>query len=198
MERLLTPPDPPLSSQGFRLRPFTVKDAEAVKAAGEDPDIVRYTFMPAAPTDETTVPWLTRAIEGWHHGMGRFAIVPATSRHVRTTDEDRPDPGHCRASEKRAITPGRAPLTRVPEDADGTASARPAVPGRALRRPLYVSSQRIADSHARFTYRGCPQYFPGPRPAEGIRLAVRLRVRRGNDPWFGPLAKDHLARRPPV
>lgn len=59
MERLLTPPDPPLSSQGFRLRPFTVKDTEAVKAAGEDPDIVRYTFMPAAPTDETTVQWLT-------------------------------------------------------------------------------------------------------------------------------------------
>lgn len=51
MERLLTPPDPPLSSQGFRLRPFTVKDAAAVKAAGEDPDIVRYTLMPAAPTD---------------------------------------------------------------------------------------------------------------------------------------------------
>ena len=83
MERLLTPPDPPLSSQGFRLRPFTVNDVEAVKAAGEDPDIVRYTFMPAAPTDETTVQWLTRAIEGWHHGMARFAIVPADARDDR-------------------------------------------------------------------------------------------------------------------
>ena len=64
MERTLTMTDPPLYSQGFRIRPFTVRDAEAVKAAGEDPDIVRYTFMPAAPTDETTVQWLTRAIEG--------------------------------------------------------------------------------------------------------------------------------------
>ncbi len=83
MERLLTPPDPPLSSQGFRLRAFGVKDAEAVKAAGKDPDIVRYTFMPAAPTDETTVQWLTRAIDGWQHGMARFAIVPADGRDDR-------------------------------------------------------------------------------------------------------------------
>ncbi len=36
MERLLTPPDPPLTSEGFRLRPFTVEDAEAIKAAGQD------------------------------------------------------------------------------------------------------------------------------------------------------------------
>lgn len=83
MERLLTPPDPTLSSQGFRLRPFTIEDAEAVKAAGEDPDIVSYTFTPAAPTDETPVRWLTRAIAGWHHGMARFAIVPADSRDDR-------------------------------------------------------------------------------------------------------------------
>ena len=83
MERLLTPPDPPLSSQGFRLRPFTDRDAGAVKAAGEDPDIVRYTVMPAAPTDETTAQWLTRAIDGWHHGLARLAIVPAYGRDDR-------------------------------------------------------------------------------------------------------------------
>lgn len=48
------PARPPVVVAG-RLRPFTVKDAGAVKAAGEDPDIVRYTFMPAAPSDEATV-----------------------------------------------------------------------------------------------------------------------------------------------
>lgn len=83
MERELRPPDPPLSSQGFRLRPFTLNDAPAIKAAGDDADILRHTFMPAAPTDEIAAGWLTRAIQGWSQGVARLAIVPAHARDDR-------------------------------------------------------------------------------------------------------------------
>jgi len=78
MERELDPPDPPLSVGDFTLRPFKLHDADAIKAAGNDLDITRHTFMPAAPNDEVAHRWLSRAIEGWHHGVARLAIVPSS------------------------------------------------------------------------------------------------------------------------
>ncbi len=77
MEREIVPPDPPLSAGDFRIRPFTLHDVGAIKAAGNDLDITRHTFMPAAPDDEVADRWLTRAMQGWDRGVARLAIVPS-------------------------------------------------------------------------------------------------------------------------
>lgn len=74
----IEPPDPALSAGDFTVRPFTFGDTGAIKAAGTDPHITRHTFMPVDPDDEAARRWVARAIEGWKHGVARFAIVPST------------------------------------------------------------------------------------------------------------------------
>lgn len=71
----LVPPDPPLASDDFRLRPFGAHDVGAIVAAGHDPKIVRHTLMPEHPTTAAARDWLERAITGWARGEARFAIV---------------------------------------------------------------------------------------------------------------------------
>ena len=83
MEREIRLPDPPLSTADFRLRPFELHDTRAVKAAGNDLDITRHTFMPAAPDDDVAQQSLTRSIQGWKHGVARLAIVPSAVRDDR-------------------------------------------------------------------------------------------------------------------
>lgn len=79
----IEPPDPPLSAGDFAVRPFTPDDVEAIKAAGNDVDITRHTFMPSTPDDEVARRWLARAIEGWGHGVARLAIVPSSASDSR-------------------------------------------------------------------------------------------------------------------
>lgn len=83
MGRKVDPPDPPLSEGDFRVRPFELHDVEAIKAAGSDPDITRYTFMPEAADDEIARSWLTRAMQGWNDGVLRLAIVPSDAHDGR-------------------------------------------------------------------------------------------------------------------
>lgn len=83
MPREIEPPDPPLYFGDFRVRPFKLHDVDAIKAAGNDVEITRHTFMPLAPDDEVARRWLTRAIEGWQHGVARLAIVPSSASDDR-------------------------------------------------------------------------------------------------------------------
>ena len=71
----LVPPHPPLTSDDFLLRPFGAHDVGAIVASGDDPEIVRHTFMPEHPTTAAARDWLERAITGWAQGEARFAIV---------------------------------------------------------------------------------------------------------------------------
>lgn len=75
----LTPPDPPLEAAGVRLRPLEPGDAGPVAAASRDPDIDRYTFVPASMSLAAAAEWVERAGAGWESGRGRLAIVSSES-----------------------------------------------------------------------------------------------------------------------
>jgi RimJ/RimL family protein N-acetyltransferase len=51
-------PDPPLSGAGFRLRPWTAQDAPALVAAWADPDVARWTAVPARADAATARRWI--------------------------------------------------------------------------------------------------------------------------------------------
>ena len=71
----LVPPEPPLSGTRVTLRPFRRGDAAAVAAACSDPEIPRFTMMPADLTEGQAVEWIERGLEWWSRGVARFAIV---------------------------------------------------------------------------------------------------------------------------
>ncbi|MGQ0434976.1 MAG: GNAT family N-acetyltransferase [Microthrixaceae bacterium] len=68
------PPDPPLRTSQFALRPFRADDVHAVMAAGRDPQITGHTFMPRDPNEAKAVAWIERAISAWEVGACRLAI----------------------------------------------------------------------------------------------------------------------------
>ena len=70
----LVPPDPPLASDDFRLRPFGAHDVGAIVAAGHDPKIVRHTLMPEHPTTAAARDWLERAIRGGFYNYPYFLL----------------------------------------------------------------------------------------------------------------------------
>ncbi len=69
------PPDPPLSTGRILLRPFRVSDAAAVARACQDPDIPRFTMMPASMTEADARVWIEQGLEWWPKGVARFAIT---------------------------------------------------------------------------------------------------------------------------
>jgi RimJ/RimL family protein N-acetyltransferase len=71
------PPEPRLEGSGIALRPFQRKDAAAVAAACQDPDILRYTFMQEGLSEAGAVEWIDRSNERWPNGHPHFAIVDA-------------------------------------------------------------------------------------------------------------------------
>jgi RimJ/RimL family protein N-acetyltransferase len=79
MPRSIEPLDLPLSAGDFTVRPFKLSDVDAIKAAGNDVDITRHTFMPPAADEDVARQWLSRAVHGWEHGVARLAIVPSSA-----------------------------------------------------------------------------------------------------------------------
>ncbi|MEL6893272.1 MAG: GNAT family protein [Actinomycetota bacterium] len=79
----VAPPDPPLATNRILLRPFKVSDARAVAEACGDPVIPRHTMMPEGLTQEQAKRWIERGLDGWAHGLARFAItLPPSERCV--------------------------------------------------------------------------------------------------------------------
>lgn len=76
------PPEPPLRAGNIALRPFARRDAAALVAASQDPDILRFTFMPEGLTEAEAVHWINRANDRWHTGHPRFAIVDGDDGHL--------------------------------------------------------------------------------------------------------------------
>jgi RimJ/RimL family protein N-acetyltransferase len=71
----LLPPDPPLATQRVVLRPFQVGDAAAIAEACRNPDIPRFTMMPAGMTKAEARQWVERALMWWPRGVARFAVT---------------------------------------------------------------------------------------------------------------------------
>jgi RimJ/RimL family protein N-acetyltransferase len=79
----LVPPDPPLTGAQVALRLFRISDAAAIAAACQDPDIPRFTMMPASMTEEQAARWVEAGLEWWPRGLARFAVtVPPSDECV--------------------------------------------------------------------------------------------------------------------
>jgi RimJ/RimL family protein N-acetyltransferase len=74
--RRLAPPDPPLADDLIRLEPLTQAHVPPFVELVQDPDVVRFTRVPAG-ADETFVRgWFKRYEDGWGDGSrAGFAIV---------------------------------------------------------------------------------------------------------------------------
>jgi RimJ/RimL family protein N-acetyltransferase len=72
----LTPPDPQLADDEIRLEPLTQAHVAALLPLTADPDVVRFTRVPAG-ADETFVRgWIRRYESGWEDGSrAGFAIL---------------------------------------------------------------------------------------------------------------------------
>ncbi len=71
----VVPPDPPLAGSRVILRPFRTSDAAAIAQACQDPDIPRFTMMPAGMTEADAHVWIDRGLAWWPQGVARFAIT---------------------------------------------------------------------------------------------------------------------------
>lgn len=76
-----TPPTPALQSGPLVLRSFRIQDAKAVSAACADPEIVRFTFMPAGISEADAGEWITSRNASWGTAP-RFAIADARNDRV--------------------------------------------------------------------------------------------------------------------
>ncbi|MFN3257116.1 MAG: GNAT family N-acetyltransferase [Ilumatobacter sp.] len=93
----LLPPDPPLTGQRVRLRPFRPDDAAAIVESCRSGDIMRYTMMPDDMTLDLAHAWIERSIEWWPRGLARFAVVTPSSDRCVGQIGAHIDPQHRRA-----------------------------------------------------------------------------------------------------
>ena len=75
MPRSLAPPDPPLQDDEIRLEPLTQEHLPPMLALTEDPDVVRFTRVPAGADEAFVRGWIKRYEGGWDDGSrAGFAI----------------------------------------------------------------------------------------------------------------------------
>jgi len=73
----LSPPDPPLHDDAIRLEPLGQSVAHELLALLDDPEIVRYTRVPAGADAQFARGWIKRYEDGWDEGTrAAFAIHP--------------------------------------------------------------------------------------------------------------------------
>ena len=65
MPRGLTPPDPPLQDDVIRLTPLTQADHADLLELVADPDVKRYTRVPAQADAAFVTRWIDRYVKGW-------------------------------------------------------------------------------------------------------------------------------------
>jgi RimJ/RimL family protein N-acetyltransferase len=74
-------PDPPLSDDTIVLRVLTPADVPAIVEACQDPEIPRWTLVPAPYTQDSARVWLDRVADGYRSGIRiTLAIVGAVDR----------------------------------------------------------------------------------------------------------------------
>lgn len=72
---LLHPPDPPLTDGVVLLRPPEQRDIPAIVKACQDPEIPRWTRVPAPYTDADARWFVDAARDGWHGGTDASLVV---------------------------------------------------------------------------------------------------------------------------
>lgn len=68
-------PDPPLRSGAIELRPWHLDDVDALVAAWADPDIARWTGVPASPDADTARRWIGGEADRRAHGLALDLVV---------------------------------------------------------------------------------------------------------------------------
>ena len=78
----LQPPDPPLGDDLIELRLWSLDDVPAITAACSDPEIARWTTVPAPYTEEDARAWVELTTGGWEKGTAASAIVVRESAEL--------------------------------------------------------------------------------------------------------------------
>lgn len=73
--RPLPLPDPPLTDGAVRLRPWRVEDAAALAAAWADPEVQRWTAVPARRTEADATRWIAGEAERRRRGLALDLVV---------------------------------------------------------------------------------------------------------------------------
>jgi RimJ/RimL family protein N-acetyltransferase len=68
-------PDPPLSGAGFVLRPWSVVDAAVLALAWADPEVARWTGVPARPDEATARRWITGDADRRARGLSLDLVI---------------------------------------------------------------------------------------------------------------------------
>ena len=75
MPRRIAPPDPPLQDDLIRLEPLAPAHLAELLALADDPDVVRFTRVPAGADETFARRWIGRYQGGWQDGSSAgFAI----------------------------------------------------------------------------------------------------------------------------
>lgn len=88
-------PDPPLAAGGLVLRPWTTDDAPALAAAWADPDVERWTGVPARTDEAAARLWITGEADRRARGLALDLVIDVDGQvvgEVGLADID-PDPG---------------------------------------------------------------------------------------------------------
>jgi RimJ/RimL family protein N-acetyltransferase len=76
--RRLTAPEPALADDTIRLEPLTQAHADGMRVLAADPDVERFTRVPAGADDAFVTAWIGRYETGWEDGSrAGFAILDA-------------------------------------------------------------------------------------------------------------------------
>jgi RimJ/RimL family protein N-acetyltransferase len=73
---ILAPPAPPLSDETIRLQPLEARFIPDFEQLAADPEVVRFTRVPAVPDAGFAAAWVDRYVSGWKDGSrAGFAIL---------------------------------------------------------------------------------------------------------------------------
>lgn len=171
------PPDPPLTDGVVALRGYRPEDADQCVTLLDDPDIVRWTRVPAGYTHADYAEFVAANADAARRGAGLSLLVVDAADHslvlgsagLHQLDSDRPDIGYWvgRGHRGKGIAPRAAALLR--EWATGHLGLRRV---EVLVHPDNDPSQRVAVKagfHRTGEYRPSPRREPGQ---EGDDLVV--------------------------
>jgi RimJ/RimL family protein N-acetyltransferase len=175
----LSPPDPPLTDGVVALRHYGAGDADQLVRALDDPDIVRWTRVPAGYTHADFEAFLERNAASAAAGAGvSLAVVDAGdhehllgSAGLHELATGRPDIGYwvARGARGRGVAPRAARLLR-----EWAVSALDVPRIEVLVHPDNAPSQRVAVKagfHRTGEYRPSPRRDPADHPPDLVVFA---------------------------
>ncbi len=175
----LQPPDPPLTDGVVALRGWRADDADRCVTALDDPDIVRWTRVPAGYTHEDYAAFLERSSAERAAGEALSLLVVDAEDHDRILGSaglhqltsGRPDIGYwvARDARGRGVAPRAARLLR-----DWAVEVLGLRRVEVLVHPENTSSQRVAlkaGFHRTGEYRPSPRRDPAEDPPDLVVFA---------------------------